>query len=190
MASVAPSAGGRFVAWCRHAAPTREAVERNRLLRPVATRVLAPDLWRFNRRSVARGVALGASCGVLFPFAHMPTAGVLSVPFRANLPTAVAVTVPSTFLIPGYWWAAYRIGHSILRLDRAVPGRPIAAGLHANPSWWHWLVAQGGPATILGLLVIAVVLGTASYLLTNLVWRWRIARRWRHRRVIRRIDAR
>jgi uncharacterized protein len=149
-----PAAKGpaaRIAAWVRHHVPTRESVEANRWLRPVAHHVLAPSLWRFNRRSVPRGVALGLAT--------------------------------STLLIPGLWWAAYRIGHSILHLDRQV-GHDIASNVKANAGWLHWLFAQAGPATIVGLVVIAVVLGAGGYAVTALAWRLRVARRWRtrHRR--------
>jgi uncharacterized protein len=180
-AATGPAA--RIAAWVRHHIPTRESIEANRWLKPVAHHVLAPSLWRFNRRSVPRGVALGLATSTLVPVAHMPVAALLSVPSRANLPTAVGITIPSTFLIPGIWWAAYRIGHSILHLDRRV-GHDIASNVKANAGWLHWLFAQAGPATIVGLVVIAVVLGVGGYAVTALAWRLRVARRWRmrHRR--------
>lgn len=178
-----PAAAGpvaRIADWARHHIPTRESIEANRFLRPFAGRILAPSLWRFNRRSVPRGVALGLATSTLVPVAHMPVAAVLSVPLRANLPTAVGVTIPSTFLIPGLWWLAYGIGHSILHLDRRM-GHEIASNVQANAGWLHWLFAQAGPATIVGLLVIAVALSVLGYGGTALVWRWRIARKWRAR---------
>lgn len=179
--------GGRLMAWARHAVPTRESIERNRWLKPVAHRILAPSLWRFNRRSVPRGVALGVFSGVMFPFAHMAIAAVLALPARANVPTAVGVTLvnnPVTF-VP-LMAAAYRIGHRVLRLDRVVPGQPIATGAHAvvaqaHGGWWHWLISQGGPATLVGLLVLAVVLSITGYAVAALGWRWRTMRKWRMR---------
>lgn len=175
-----PPRRGRAVEWLRGHVPTRESIERNRLLRPVADRVLTPSLWRLNRRSVPRGVALGLATSTLVPVAHMPVAAVLSVPFRANLPTAVGVTIPSTFLIPAIWWVAYRIGHSILHLNHQV-GHQIASNVKANAGWLHWLFAQAGPATIVGLLVIATVLSLLGYAGTALGWRWWIGRKWRRR---------
>jgi uncharacterized protein (DUF2062 family) len=44
------------------------------------------------------------------------------------------------------------------------------------------LLAQGSAATGIGLLVIATVLAGSGYLLTSLLWRLRVARRWRKRR--------
>lgn len=172
----------RIVGWLRTHVPTREAVARNRFLRPVAARILAPSLWRFTRRSVPRGVALGLFTGVLFPFVHMPVAAVSALPVRANVPVAAATTLlhnPLTTL-PLYW-SAYRIGQWVLHFDRAVPGAPIASNVRANAGWLHWLVSQGGPSTIVGLIVLAVGLSIAGYVIAGLVWRLRIARKWRGR---------
>jgi uncharacterized protein (DUF2062 family) len=172
----------RVADWFRHHV-SREAIERNRFLRPVAHRVLAPSLWRFNRRSVPRGVALGVFAGILFPFAHMALAAALAFPFRANVPTAVGATLvnnPLTF-VP-IMAGAYRTGRWVLRLDASVPGRPIASNVAQHAGWLHWLVAQAGPATIVGLVVLAVVLSAAGYGITALGWRLWIARKWRTRR--------
>lgn len=182
--AVDPVAGGGLIGWAKHHVPTRERLAKNRFLRPVAHRVLAPSLWRFNRRSVPRGVALGIFTGILFPFAHMLLAAIGSVPARANVPTAVATTLlnnPVTF-VP-LMASAYHVGRWVLRFDASVPGRPIASNVVHNAGWLHWLVAQGGPATIVGLVIIAVVLSTAGYALTAFFWRLRIRRKWqtRHR---------
>lgn len=182
MASAAPTIWQRGAAWWRHAVPTRESLSRNRLLRPVAHHVLAPSLWRFNRRSVPRGVAVGIATSVLVPVAHMPAAAILSVPLRANLPTAVAVTVPSTLLIPPIWLAAHWIGARVLRVDRVVPGRPLVHSVKAGQGWLHWLFTQAGPATIVGLFVIAAVGAALGYFAAQLGWRLRVARKWRTRR--------
>lgn len=176
-----------LLGWLKRHVPTREAIGRNRWLRPVAHRILVPSLWRFNRRSVPRGVALGIVTGILFPFAHMPLAAVLALPVRANVPVAVSTTlINNPVTIGPILFAAYRVGHWILRLDAAVPGRPIATNVHSHVGLLHW-VAVGGPAIIVGLFVMAVVLATLGFLLTGLLWRLRIGRRWRMRGRKRRI---
>jgi hypothetical protein len=45
----------------RSTMPTREQMERNRFTGPLAARA---ELWRFNRRSVPRGVAIGLLVGI------------------------------------------------------------------------------------------------------------------------------
>lgn len=177
-----PGLVARATAWVRRHIPTREAIETNRYLRPVAHRILAPALWRFTRRSVPRGVALGVFTGILFPFAHMLLAALGALPVKANVPVAVGTTLlhnPVT-TVP-LFWSAYEIGHWVLRLDRTVPGAPIASNVKANAGWLHWLVANGGPATIVGLVIMAVVLACVGYFLAAFVWRIRISRKWRAR---------
>jgi uncharacterized protein (DUF2062 family) len=180
---VAPQgAVARAIGWVRHHIPTQERIEANRYLRPVAHRILQPSLWRFTRRSVPRGVALGLFTGILFPFAHMPLAAVTALPFRANVPVAVGTTLLHNPLttVP-LFWCAYELGHWVLRLDRDVPGAPIASNVQANVGWLHWLVSHGGPATIVGLVIIAIALSVAGYFVTSLIWRLRMARKWRNR---------
>ena len=173
---------GGVWSWLKSHVPTRESIERNRWLRPVAGRILQPSLWRFNRRSVPRGVALGIVTGILFPFAHMPLAAVLALPFRANVPVAVSTTlVNNPVTIGPILWAAYKVGHWILRIDAAVPGQPITTGVRGHAGVLHW-IATGGKEIIVGLVVIAAVSAAAAYFVTGSAWRLRTARRWRNRR--------
>lgn len=177
----------RLVAWSRHQLPTRESIEGNRLLRPVAHRVLAPALWRFTRRSVPRGVALGMVTGILFPVAQIPFSALLALPFRANIPVAVAMTfITNPFTTPFIWVAAYWIGRRVLHLDAGIPGAPIAGAIHANAGWLHWLWSEAGPATLAGLVVITLVLSIGGFFVSALGWRWRVARKWRtrHRKTV------
>ncbi len=172
---------GRAINWIKQHIPTHQSIEANRFLRPVAHRILVPSLWRFNRRSVPRGVALGVLAGILFPFAHMALAAVLALPLRANVPVAVGTTLinnPVTFL--PLLAAGVKVGNWILRVDRELPGAPLATNVHAHAGWLHWL-AQGSAAAIVGLTVIALTMSIISYFATGLVWRLKIARKWRRR---------
>ena len=176
----APTRWQRTVAWCRRSMPTREQMERNRMLRPIAHRVLAPELWRFTRRSVPRGVALGMVVGVLVPVAQTPVAALAALPVRANVPVAAVTTfITNPFTTPPIWVAAYWLGRWMLRFDRHVPGRPVAEA--ANAGWLQWLLSEAGPATAAGLVTIALGLAVAGYALSALGWRLWIARKWRHR---------
>ncbi len=176
-----PPPGG-VLGWLKGHVPTREGIERSRWLRPIAHRILVPSLWRFNRRSVPRGVALGTLAGILFPFAHVPLAAALALPVRANVPVAVSTTLLNNPLTIGpILFAAYRIGGWVLRVDAAVPGRPLATNVGSHAGMLHWIVA-GGPAIMVGLLVLATSLSALGYFATGWVWRVRIARKWRNRR--------
>lgn len=173
----------RVTDWWRRTMPTRESMEQNRLLRPVAHRVLAPELWRFTRRSVPRGVALGMVTGILFPVAQIAFSALLALPIRANIPTAAAMTfITNPFTTPPLWVAAYWIGKWTLHLDSHVPGAPLATQVAANSGWLHWLLSTAGPATVVGLFIITLTLSVVGYFAAALGWRWWIARKWRARK--------
>ena len=56
----------RITRWARANMPRREELEHSRWIGPFARR---PELWRFTRRSVPRGVAVGLLVGI---FALVP----------------------------------------------------------------------------------------------------------------------
>jgi hypothetical protein len=178
MASAAPTLWQRVAAWCHRNLPTRESVQANALLRPVAHRVLAPELWRFTRRSVPRGVALGMVAGILVPFGQVAVAAVGALPFRANIPVAALTTfLTNPFTTPPLWVLAYWIGRWVLRLDVHVAGQPVQQA----SGWLQWFMVAG-PATATGLVVLSIVCAILGYALAALGWRIRIARKWRNRR--------
>ncbi len=170
-----------MTAWAHRNMPTREGLEANKWLRPVAHRVLAPELWRFTRRSVPRGVALGMVTGIMIPVAQIFFSALLALPFRANIPVASLTTfLTNPFTTPPLWVAAYWVGRKVLHLDASVPGAPIATHV-ANDSWLSWLLAEAGPATITGLVTITVVASILGYFISAIGWRLWIARKWRKR---------
>jgi len=163
-------------------APSREHLQNNRWLRPVAHHVLRPELWRFTRRSVPRGIALGAFIGVAVPFAHTPIAMLLAVGMRANVPVAAAATWisnPITWVV--MFPLAYRIGRFMVHVDAAAGmgqlPRMAVAGHH---NMLHQ-IAGAGAQIACGLAVEAVLVASLGYLLGSLFWRLRVARRRRHR---------
>ena len=170
----------RFGAWCHRNLPTRESMEQSRLLRPVAHRVLAPALWRFTRRSVPRGVALGMVTGILFPVAQIPFSALLALPFRANIPAAALTTfITNPVTTPFLWGLAYWIGKLTLRLDHALPGDPVRDA--AQSTWMQWLMSDAAPSIAVGLLILTAVMAIGGYFLTAFGWRAWIARKWRTR---------
>ena len=176
-----PGRLARLAAWWRRSMPTRESLEHNRFLKPVAHRVLAPELWRFTRRSVPRGVALGMVTGILFPVAQIVLSAVFALPFRANIPTAAATTfITNPFTTPPLWVAAYWLGSWMLG-----PGQKsdptVTAGAAVEQGWGDWIVHQAGPATLAGLVTITFAMALIGYFGTALAWRLWIAAKWRRR---------
>jgi len=184
----------RFGTWCARKMPTRETFERIGWLRPIAHRILRPDLWRFSRRSVPRGVALGVIVGVLVPVAQTVFAALFALPARANVPVAAVTTfITNPLTTPAIWVFAHWVGARLLRIDQAATGGAIGEHFAGQPEGWagrlsdwvSWLVYDVGPALGLGLVVVATVGAAIGYLLAAWGWRWWIGRKWRRRRAAR-----
>jgi uncharacterized protein (DUF2062 family) len=174
----------RFISWATRNMPTREQMEGNRFIRPFAGRVLKSELWRFTRRSVPRGVALGLLVGIIIPFAQIMFAALLSVSVRANVPIAALTTfVTNPITTPLIWIAAYWLGSLLLRIDAATVVAPVTTAMEQT-DLEHALTWLTGATlvTAFGLVVIAVVSASLSYVLSVWTWRWWTARKWSRRR--------
>jgi len=158
-------------------APSRESLAAHPWLKPVAHRLLDPQLWRLQHEAVARGVAIGIFWAFAIPFAQFAAATAHSIWWRANIPVAAGVTLATNPFTIGFWlWLAYRLGSLLLN---APPPTPLAesAGLIA------WLTCFGGPA-LLGMGIFALAGAAIGYLSVKLVWRLRIAlKRWRRQTI-------
>jgi uncharacterized protein (DUF2062 family) len=188
---VADGFGARFRAWVDRNLPTRESFESNRWLRPIAHRILHSSLWRMTRRSVPRGVALGMFTGILIPMGQIPASAVLALPLRANVPAAALTTFfTNPFTTPFLLILYYKVGGWTLSLSgtSAVQAKTVVA----DAGWLHWLAADVGLPTAVGMVICAVIGGVLGYVFAALGWRLWITRKWRRRsteRAARQIDA-
>jgi uncharacterized protein (DUF2062 family) len=157
--------------------PTREEMAQNKYLAPIAHRFLSPELWRFTRRSVPRGVALGLFAAFIIPIGQIFLSAFLALPTRANVPLAALITfVTNPFTLPFWLVIANRIGEFFLRFDAA--GASIAAS-QADSGAWAWLTMayEVGASTILGYLVLSIVTPPLGWLLSGWVWRAVVSRK-------------
>ncbi|MFC4295697.1 DUF2062 domain-containing protein [Novosphingobium tardum] len=159
--------------------PQREHIENSRWLRPFAGSVLRSDLWRFTRRSVPRGVALGLFIGVIIPMAHFIVAALLAVFVRANVPAALVATfVGNPVTVLALWALAYKVGELMLHADAMTAIAPVARTMQQTQTdVLLQRITGAGLDTALGLLVIASLTASVGFLLTGWVWRWWVARK-------------
>lgn len=175
----------RLGKWIRTQAPSRESFERSRFLRPFAQRVFHPALWRFTRRSVPRGVALGLLVGIflLVPGVQIAGTALLALPVRANIPIAAAMTFlsnPAT--TPFILAASIYIGNSALNLGADVSQFEALIERNAPLSAWaEWLVSSAAPAMLTGLFLIALLSAVIGYVLAAIGWRIWLQRKWKAR---------
>ena len=171
--------------WLARNMPTREELAESRWIKPFGQRAMRSEYWRFTRRSVPRGVAVGLWVGIfaLVPGVQIVGSALLSLPLKANIPIAAAMTFltnPATtpFLI----LAALEIGSFLgFRTDIAsfYALRESGAGLR---DWVAWLFSDAAPALVSGLFLIATATAIMSYFASILFWRWWTGRKWRRRR--------
>jgi uncharacterized protein (DUF2062 family) len=157
--------------------PTREEMAENKYLAPIAHRFLSPELWRFTRRSVPRGVALGLFAAFIIPVGQIFLSAFLALPMRANVPLAALLTfVTNPFTLPFWLVVANRIGEFLLRFDAAGPTLAKAA---QDEGTWAFLsvIYEVGAATLLGGAVLAVVAPALGWVISAWVWRAVVARK-------------
>jgi hypothetical protein len=169
--------------WLTRHIPTRENIQRNRLLRPFAPHLTHPALWRMSRKSVPRGVALGLFVGIIIPFMHTAIAAVLAIPLRANVAIAAAVTlVVNPLTIPPLYWAAYHIGAWELHYDATLINPATAQRFSSELSrLLFWIHHASGPIAV-GVLTIAAAAALIGYIGSLLVWTSWQKSRFRRRR--------
>ena len=176
-----PCLGLRSKTWAmdiiRKNTPTREEMAQNRFLAPVAHRVLSPELWRFTRRSVPRGVALGLFAAFIFPLGQILISTFLALPVRANVPLAALVTfVTNPFTLPFWLVIANRTGEFVLQFGASAPA--VVSAKAGSGAWAYFADAYAlAGTTLVGYLVLSFVAPAIGYVLSGWVWRAVVTRR-------------
>lgn len=170
--------------------PTPESIRNNRWLRRMGPALQHPHLWRFSRRGIALGLALGIFFGLLIPLAQIPLSAAAAVALRANLPMAVVstlVTNPVTF--GPVYVGAYHLGKFVLGEQTLAGEQPPELPVQTtsgNDGWsrlqaaWRWLTSVGKPLVV-GLSLLAVTSAVVTYWLAHWFWIWRVRAQRRRR---------
>ena len=172
--------------------PTREEMAQNKYLRPIAHRFLSPELWRFTRRSVPRGIALGLFAAFIIPVGQIFLAAFLALPTRANVPlSALSTFITNPFTLPFWLVVANRVGAFVLKMDAATTD--ILNKMMADGGWSMVFEAvEVAGVTAFGFLVLAILSAAIGYLLGSFGWRLIVGARWsrRMKRMVASLDAR
>ncbi|HEY0116083.1 MAG TPA: DUF2062 domain-containing protein [Allosphingosinicella sp.] len=164
--------------------PTLEQMQQSKLIKRFAGRALHSQYWRFTRRSVPRGVGIGTMVGIflMIPGLQIIGAALVSLPFRANVAVAGAMTFLSNpfttpFILLASIWVGNSLGfHADLATFTAMSEQGASFG-----AWMSWFFSDAAPALVAGLFIIGCVAGLVGYILARWIWRLRIARKWRRR---------
>jgi uncharacterized protein (DUF2062 family) len=118
-------------------------------------------LWKYNRTSVARAVAIG----LFFAFIPLPVqmllAGICAIYFNANLPISlVVVWLTNPITMPAIFYFCYRVGSWLLE-DPIMYNKQTLK--EAFMTMWH--------PFFLGCFVMSVTCSMLGYLVVMLFWR-------------------
>jgi hypothetical protein len=156
--------------------PDPKKIKENKHLRIFGKFLHDPNLWHFNRYSVATGVSIGLFCAYLPTPGHMLAATLLSILFRANLPISVLlVWVSNPFTIPPQFYLAYKIGTWVMGLQ--------AKSFHFEITfrWFlHELHTYALPLLV-GSLICGTVLAILGNIAIRIFWRCSVAKAWKNR---------
>jgi len=166
--------------------PTREELRQMRWLRPIAHHFDNEHLWRMDRGSVARAVAIGLFFGLLIPVAQFLFAIATAIALRAHIAIAAASTlITNPFTFPPIYYAAYQLGSFILgkpadeaRAAQIESGTAEAIAVATEGGMFDGMVSLvlgAGAPLVIGLGTMAVVGACTGFLLVWLLWRPRHA---------------
>ena len=170
--------------WIERLKPSVQKVTRHPWVVRYVPALSDPDLWHLNRRSTARGVAVGLFCGLIPGPVQVGGAILLSLLWRANFPLAAITTLYTTpFTIVPLYLVAYEYGRLFF------PDAPSVASVAPPPfseleTWLPalaaWMTELGKPL-VLGLVLLALTLATAGWIAVRLAWRCHVVASWRRR---------
>ncbi len=156
--------------------PSPGALQGHWFLRLFGTRLADPRLWGLCRRGITGAFGVGlAVCFIPLPV-HFVVGSLLAIVLRLNIPVMIGTVLlinPVT-IVPVYY-LAYRLGAALLN----VPPTRFTFEMS-----WEWLQNGLGPMWkpfLVGCLLCGVVGGVLGYMGLELVWRWRVAARYRTR---------
>ena len=173
--------------WVVNNMPSRDQMAESRWIRVFGRfgpRILHSEYWRFTRRSVPRGVAMGLFVGVFFliPGVQIIGAALFCLPVRGNIPIAAGMTfLTNPFTTPFLILASLPIGNLF---GFHADGSAITSMYERSApisEWLAWLASDAAPALVVGLFIIALVSAIVGYIISMVVWRWWVARKWRRR---------
>ena len=166
--------------------PTHQSIRDNRTLRLFGAALQHHNLWHLHRKSVAGGVAIGMFCGLVPGPLQMLSAALCAIVLRVNLPVAAIVTwyTNPVTILPLYY-VAYKLGVFVTGSQSAAPPRFDLQIFHLPVTQWipaaaHWFAAMGKPFAA-GLVLLALILAVAGYLLVIAAWRLHVVLSWRKR---------
>ncbi len=130
-----------------------------------------PELWKWNKKSIAKAFAIGLFCAFLPVPIHMLLAGILAVSFSANIMLSLLIVwVNNPITIVPIIYFTYKLGASII-------------GVEIDPEFefsFGYLMANFWSATLalwIGGLITSIVASTLGYFSIISIYRYKALKR-------------
>ena len=158
--------------------PSPARLRQSRSLSLLGEWVFASNLWHINRYSASMAFFVG----LFIAFAPLPgqmvLAALAAVMLRCNLPLSVGlVWITNPLTAPAIFYLAYRVG--ALLID--VPVHDLQFSFSFE--WLEDRLELVWRPLLLGCLLCGLFFGSLGYFVVNVLWRIRIVRQWRNRRL-------
>jgi len=157
--------------------PDPEVIKRHKHLQFLGDRLHEPNLWHFNRHSVAKAFAVGLFCAWIPLPMEMVFAAVGAVYFRSNIPLSVSlVWVTNPFTMPPLFYFAYRVGLLFTNGPVTEQSAEFSVGNILSELGDVW------QPFLLGCLILGIVCSSAGYFGIQYFWRAYITKKWAERK--------
>ena len=158
--------------------PSEHAVRNDKNLRFLGKLLHDPNLWHLNRKSLSGAFAVGLFMAfVPFPFGQTPAAALLAIFFRVNLPlSALLVWLTNPLTMPPIYLMAIKLGSWVLGIH------PELTQFEMSWSWVSANLITFWKPFVVGSLIFSVVGSILGFVLTRLLWRWYVTRKYLKKR--------
>ena len=130
-----------------------------------------PELWKWNKKSIAKGLAIGLFCAFLPVPIHILLAGILAVTFSANiLLSLLVVWVNNPITIVPIFYFTYKLGASIIGVE-IDPEFEFSFGYLMDNFWSATL------ALWVGGLITSITASTLGYFSVISIYKYKALKR-------------
>ncbi|MFT7466225.1 MAG: hypothetical protein ACI9GY_000594 [Brevundimonas sp.] len=130
-----------------------------------------PELWKWNKKSIAKAFAIGLFCAFLPVPIHMLLAGILAVSFSANIMLSLLIVwVNNPITIVPIIYFTYKLGASIIGVE-IDPEFEFSFGYLMDNFWSATL------ALWIGGLITSILMATLGYFSIISIYKFRALKR-------------
>lgn len=139
-----------------------------------------PNLWHFNRYSVATAFSVGLFTAFIpVPF-QMVVAAALAILVRSNLPISVAlVWLTNPVTMPPMFYFSFKVGAWVLGQE------PSGFNFELSFDWLTSGLLSIWQPFLLGCFIVGAALAIISNIIIRILWRYNVRKSWHARKALR-----